>query len=94
MISSPHIWGSRRGWFTVIKAPSGLCVQEINKADVKMVRLLGGVLFDLEGASEEVLARYGEIKDPKFVQYKKYRILVTPKLCACQYTGWGSHYDG
>lgn len=54
---------------------------------------MGGVLFDREGFSEDVLRIYGAIPNPKFMQFKKYRLLIPPRLCECQYTGWKPIHD-
>lgn len=83
-----NTWISRKGWFTLVAGPSGLQVLEIPKAETKTIRDLGGVLFDLEGASDLELRLHGQYKNPRFVQYKKHRLLIPPKLCDCQYTGW------
>lgn len=86
----PHVnhepWFSRKGWFTVVSTPSGLECIELPAKDTKLIRALGGILFDREGFGPEVLKYLA--KNGKTMQYKKYRLYIPPRLCECQYTGW------
>jgi hypothetical protein len=85
-------WFSRKGWFTIIMAPSGgLSFVDVPKQDVKVVRAMGGFLFDREGFAEEIIRRYEKQSNKKFMQYKKHRLFLPPRLCECQYSGWKQH---
>jgi hypothetical protein len=81
-------WRSRKGWFTLVASPSGLAPLEIKEGDVKLVRVLGGALWDREGYSDDVVARWMAEPNKKFVQFKKWRLFVVPSVCECQKTGW------
>jgi hypothetical protein len=88
-------WRSRKGWFTLISLSpsSGLSVLELKESEAKLVRALGGTLWDREGFSEDVLARWMDAPNKKFLQFKRYRLFIPADICACQKTGWKPYGD-
>jgi hypothetical protein len=80
--------GGQKGWFTVVDSPTGLTYIKLSDKEVKIVRLLGGFVFDREAFSGLVLMLCSAFEEKKFVQFKTYRLLVPPKMSECQYTGW------
>lgn len=80
--------GGKKGWFTVVGTPTGLSYISLTEKETKLIRLLGGLLTDHELFAQEMVRIYTERPNQKFVQFKTHRLLVPPRLCECQYTGW------